>query len=133
MNHHENNIKAQLTGFLFSTSESLLIEESNHWTMGALPKQNMSQGTWTGIVFTGSFACIWSELGLVVSGNHSQRGKQSTQCITILKLTLGGRHNWKKYRHFWSHVKGLYRAELSNTLSLIFPYFGLNVFVLKGI
>lgn len=61
MNHQENNIKAHLTGLLFSTSESLLIEQSNHWTMGVLPEQNVSQGTWTRIVFTGSFACIWSE------------------------------------------------------------------------
>lgn len=59
--------------------------------------------------------------------------EQSTQYITILKLTLGGRHNWKKYRHFWSHVKDLYKAAFSNALSLISPYFGLNVFVLKGI
>lgn len=73
-NDEENNIKAQLTGFPFSTSESLLIEQSNHWTMGVLPEQNVSQGTWTRIVFTGSFACIWSELRLVVNGNHSRGG-----------------------------------------------------------
>lgn len=74
MNHQEINIKAQLTGFLFSTSESLLIEQSSHWTMGVLLEQNVSQETWTPIVFTGSFACIWSELGLVVNGSHSQSG-----------------------------------------------------------